>query len=78
MQIGGSSWLDANDAILNGAGGEVSQFLSDWTGLQHPGTCLGLALDWPRLHFLHCVAIDYVCCGCMQEMNTNYKSNMIK
>ena len=29
-----------------------------------------LVLDWPRLHFLHCVAIDYVCCGCMQEMNT--------
>ena len=36
VQIGGSSWLDANDAVLNGAGGEVPQFFGA-TGLQHPG-----------------------------------------
>ena len=59
--------MDANDAVLNGAGGEVPQFLSDWASASWN---LGLVLDWPRLHFLHCVAVDYVCCGCMQEMNT--------
>ena len=51
-KIGGSSWLDANDAVLNGAGGEVPQFFGA-TGLQHPGieqTCFGLAqVTFPTL-----------------------------
>lgn len=49
---------------------QVVRYHSFWSDWASASWNLGLVLDWPRLHFLHCVAIDYVCCGCMQEMNT--------